>query len=43
MRIVGEGIYAFDEEGVVVRIPPEIGNIIPRQLELEWSPDMETA
>lgn len=40
MRIMGEGIYAYDDDGIVVSIPPEMSNIIPRRLELQWSPDM---
>jgi hypothetical protein len=40
MRTIGGGIYAFDEEGVVVSIPPEMSNVTPRRLDLEWSRDM---
>lgn len=40
MRIIGEGIYAFDKEGVLVRIHPEMMNVIPRELPLEWHGEM---
>jgi hypothetical protein len=40
MRIIDEGIYVFDKEGVLVRIHPEMMDVIPRQLPLEWHRDM---
>lgn len=40
MRIINDGIYAFDKEGVLVRIHPEMRDVIPRQLPLEWHRDM---
>lgn len=36
MRIIDEGIYVFDKEGVLVRIHPDMREVIPRQLPLEW-------
>lgn len=41
MRIINEGIYAFDKEGILVIIDPtKMGDVIPRQLPLEWHSDM---
>lgn len=40
MREIGAGIYAFDHAGIMVSIPAEMSNIIPRQMEIEWSPEM---
>ena len=40
MRIIDEGIYVFDKEGVLVRIHPEMRNVIPRKLPLDWHRDM---
>ena len=40
MRTIDTGTYAFDDEGVVVIIDSKLGNVIPRQLELEWDEAM---
>jgi hypothetical protein len=40
MRLISKGTYAFDQEGVLVIIPEDMDYVIPRQLELEWSPNM---
>lgn len=40
MRIIDRGIYTFDENGVLVRVPPELSNIIAREEKIDWTPEM---
>lgn len=40
MRLISEGIYAFEHEGILVTIPAGMENIIPWQKDLVEVPEM---